>query len=247
MEGFIKVAYLDNVHTISTDIEINDDFHIIGAKTATQTHKNITKVQKLAIFYINISDLKNPNPIEASDNASKYKLLENFNNNAVIFSELASNTIDYKPSVQLAINDKYQTRQEYIENILYNERVLQHWARKISGKYSGHYLVLISSENKSPILVNIAKFQPKTMIQFPDGNMEIATDKNRERYDFKIKIKAGRFEQIEHKNSYNLTSNATYISSYKIGNKPYWLYSLIVDDNADKNADSAINLTQKIK
>ena len=247
LEGFIKVAYLDNVHTISTDIEINDDFHIIGAKTATQTHKNITKVQKLAIFYINISDLKNPNPVEASDNASKYKLLENFNNNAVIFSELASNTIDYKPSVQLAINDKSQTRQEYIENILYNERVLQHWARKISGKYSGHYLVLISSENKSPILVNIAKFQPKTMIQFPDGNMEIATDKNRERYDFKIKIKAGRFEQIEHKNSYNLTSNATYISSYKIGNKPYWLYSLIVDDNADKNADSAINLTQKIK
>ena len=247
LEGFIKVAYLDNVHTLSTSIKINDDFHIIGAKTATQTHKNITKFQKLAIFYINISDLKNPNPIAASDNASKYKLLEDFNNNAVIFSELAPNTIDYKPSVQLAINDKSQIRQGDIENILYNERALQHWARKVSGKYSGHYLVLISSENKSPILVNIAKFQPQTMIQFPDGNMEIAAYKKRERYDFRIKIKAGSFEQIEHKNSYNLTSNTTYISSYKIDNKPYWLYSLIVDDNADKKADSAINLTQKIK
>ena len=173
--------------------------------------------------------------------------MEDFNNNAVIFSELAPNTIDYKPSVQLAINDKSQIRQGDIENILYNERALQHWARKVSGKYSGHYLVLISSENKSPILVNIAKFQPQTMIQFPDGNMEIAAYKKRERYDFRIKIKAGSFEQIEHKNSYNLTSNTTYISSYKIDNKPYWLYSLIVDDNADKKADSAINLTQKIK
>lgn len=247
LEGFIKVAYLDNVHTLSTGIEINDDFQIIGAKTTTQTHKNVTKVQKFAIFYINISDLKNPNSIETPDNASKYKLLEDFKSNAVIFAKLGSNTIDYKPSVQVAINDKSQIRQEDIENILYNERMLQHWGRKISEKYSGHYLVLMSNENKTPILVDIVKFQPKTMIQFPNGNMEIVTDKKRERYDFKIKIKAGSFEQIEHKNSYKLTSNATYISSYNIGNKPYWLYSLIVDDNAYKNADSAINLTTKTK
>ena len=160
--------------------------------------------------------------------------MENFNNNAVIFSELASNTVDYKPSVQLAINDKSQIRQEDIENILYNERVLQPWARKVSGKYSGHYLVLISIENKSPALVDIAKFQPKTIIKFPKGNMEISADKKHERYDFKIKIKAGSFEQIEHKNNYNLTSCATYISSYNIDNKPYWLYSFIVEDNAYK-------------
>lgn len=230
LEGFIKVTYLDNVHTLSTGIEINDDFHIIGAKTTTQTHKNITKVQKFAIFYINISDLKNPNPIETPDNASKYKLLEDFKSNAVIFAKLGSNTIDYKPSVQLAINDKSQTRRDDIENILYNERVLQHWARKVSGKYSGHYLVLMSNENKTPILVNIAKFQPKTMIQFSNGNMEIAAYEKRERYDFKIKINAGSFERTEHKNNYKLTSNATYISSYKIDNKPYWLYSLTVDD-----------------
>ena len=148
----------------------------------------------------------------------------------MIFSELVPNTIDYKPSVQLAINDKSQTRRDDIENILYNERVLLHWARKVSWKYSGHYLVLMSNENKTPILVNIAKFQPKTMIQFSNGNMEIAAYEKRERYDFKIKINAGSFERTEHKNNYKLTSNATYISSYKIDNKPYWLYSLTVDD-----------------
>lgn len=92
-------------------------------------------------------------------------LLEDFNNKVEGLTKSGENVVDYKPSIQLAVNDKSRVQQGYIEDILRNERLLFQWSRGLSEKYSGRYLVLMSSENKNPILVDIAKFQPTTTIQ----------------------------------------------------------------------------------
>ena len=155
-------------------------------------------------------------------------LLEDFNNKVEGLTKSGENVVDYKPSIQLAVNDKSRVQQGYIEDILRNERLLFQWSRGLSEKYSGHYLVLMSSENKNPILVDIAKFQPTTTIQASGLKIEIVSRKAHGKYDFEIQTKIGSFERIENKNCYDLKSDVVYISSYDIDNKHYWLYSLIV-------------------
>ena len=158
-------------------------------------------------------------------------LLEDFNNKVEGLTKSGENVVDYKPSIQLAVNDKSRVQQGYIEDILRNERLLFQWSRGLSEKYSGRYLVLISSENKNPILVDIAKFQPTTTIQASGLKIEIVSRKAHGKYDFKIQTKIGSFERIENKNCYDLKSDVVYISSYDIDNKHYWLYSLIIQQN----------------
>lgn len=160
--------------------------------------------------------------------ANEHNLLDDFNNNIEFLAKLDSNALNYIPSIQFSTNDKSQVQQEYIENILYNEKLLLQWSKRLSDKYSGHYWVLMTKENKKPILVDIVKIKPTTRIQFSNISMEIIIHKSKGKYDLTIKTSMGKFERIENKNRYDLKSNVTYISSYNIGNKYYWLYSFIV-------------------
>jgi len=160
--------------------------------------------------------------------ANEKNLVEDFNDNVTLLTKQDQNAIDYNPSIQLAVNDKSCVQRGYIEDILRNERLLRLWSNRLSNKHSGHYLVLMSSENKNPTLVDIAKFQPTTTIQASDLKIEIVSREAQGKYDFKIQTKIGSFERIESKNCYDLKSDVTYISSYNIASKHYWLYSLII-------------------
>ena len=144
--------------------------------------------------------------------ANEKNLAEDFNDNVTLLTKQDQNAIDYNPSIQLAVNDKSRVQRGYIEDILRNERLLRLWSNRLSNKHSGHYLVLMSSENKNPTLVDIAKFQPTTTIQASDLKIEIVS----------------REARIENKNCYDLKSDVTYISSYNIASRHYWLYSLII-------------------
>lgn len=155
-------------------------------------------------------------------------LLEDFNNKVEGLIKSRGNVVGYKPSIQLAVNDEFRVQQEYIEDILRNERLLFQWSRGLPDKYSGRYFVLMSNENKNPMLVDIAKFQPTTTIQASDLKIEIVSREAQGKYDFKIQTKIGTFERIENKNCYDLKSDVTYISSLNITSRHYWLYSLIV-------------------
>lgn len=166
--------------------------------------------------------------IVSSTYANGHNLLDDFNNNIESLTKLDSKALNSIPSIQRATNDKSQMQQGYIENILYNEKLLLQWSNRLSDKYSGHYWVLMSKENKKTILVNIVKVQPATMIQFSDISMEIDAHEDRGKYNLTIKTNIGNSERIENKNNYDLKSNVTYISSYNIRNKYYWLYSLII-------------------
>ena len=116
--------------------------------------------------------------------ANERNLLEDFNNNVTLFTKLDSNDLrNYIPSIQLATNDKSPTKQEWIEDILYIEKLLFQWSNRLSNRYSGHYWVLMTKEDKKPSLVNIAKVRPTTTIQSPNITMEIVIDDKREKYD----------------------------------------------------------------
>ena len=160
--------------------------------------------------------------------ANEPDLLEDFNNNVTLFTKSDLKDLNYMPSLQLATNNKSQMQQEWVENILYNEKLLLQWSNRLSNKYSGHYWVLMTKEDKKPSLVNIAKVRPTTTIQSPNITMEIVIDDKQEKYDLVIKTKIGDLVRIENKKNYNLRSNVVYISSYDVGDKYYWLYSLIV-------------------
>ena len=162
--------------------------------------------------------------------ANERNLLEDFNNNVTLFTKLDSNDLrNYIPSIQLATNDKSPTKQEWIEDILYIEKLLFQWSKGLPDKFSGHYWVLMANENKRPILVDIVKIEQKNTIQFPNAVMEIFINKKQEKCDISIKTKIGNFERIENKNNYDLKSKVVYISSYNIEDKCYWLYSLIIN------------------
>ena len=161
--------------------------------------------------------------------ANERNLLEDFNNNVTLFAKLDSNDLkNYIPSIQLATNDKSPIKQEWIEDILYIEKLLFQWSNRLSNRYSGHYWVLMAKEDKKPSLVNIAKVQPRTTIQSPNITMEIVIDDKLEKYDLEIRTKIGNLVRVENKKYYNLKSNVVYISSYDVEGKYYWLYSLIV-------------------
>lgn len=57
--------------------------------------------------------------------ANERNLLEDFNNNVTLFTKLDSNDLrNYISSIQLATNDKSPIKQEWIEDILYIEKLL---------------------------------------------------------------------------------------------------------------------------
>ena len=155
-------------------------------------------------------------------------LLEDFNNKVEGLTKSGENVVDYKPSIQLAVNDKSRVQQGYIEDILRNERLLFQWSRGLSEKYSGHYLVLMSVESNRAILVGIIKFCSAVTVRFIGVNMEVSINEVRGKYDFEIKTKTGGYECVDNRNNYDLKSDVVYISSYDMDNKHYWLYSLIV-------------------
>ena len=158
-------------------------------------------------------------------------LLDNFNNNIESFSKIDTKTLSYMPSIQLAVNNKSdisQEQQKSVENILYNEKLLLQWSSRLPSKYSGHYWVLMSKENEKTILADIVKVQPTSMIQFADISMEIVISEDQGKYNLKIRTNLENLERIEYRPYYNLKNNVIYISSYNIGKKYYWLYSLIV-------------------
>lgn len=157
--------------------------------------------------------------------ANEPDLLEDFNNNVTLFTKL---NLNYISSLQLATNNKSQMQQEWVENILYNEKLLMQWSSRLPNKYSGHYWVLMTKEGKKPTLVNIVKVQPTTTIQSPYISMEIVIDDKWEKHDLVIRTKIENLVRVENKKHYNLRSNVVYISSYDIDGKYYWLYSLIV-------------------
>ena len=158
-------------------------------------------------------------------------LLDNFNNNIESFSKIDTKTLCYMPSIQLAVNNKSdisQEQQKSVENILYNEKLLLQWSSRLPSKYSGHYWVLMSKENEKTILADIVKVQPTSMIQFADISMEIVISEDQGKYNLKIRTNLENLERIEYRPYYNLKNIVIYISSYNIGKKYYWLYSLII-------------------
>ena len=158
-------------------------------------------------------------------------LLDNFNNNIESFSKIDTKTLSYMPSIQLAVNNKSdisQEQQKSVENILYNEKLLLQWSSRLPSKYSGHYWVLMSKENEKTILADIVKVQPTSMIQFADISMEIVISEDQGKYNLKIRTNLENLERIEYRPYYNSKNNVIYISSYNIGKKYYWLYSLII-------------------
>ncbi len=158
-------------------------------------------------------------------------LLDNFNNNIESFRKIDTKTLNYIPSIQLAVNNKSdisQEQQKSVEDILCKEKLLLQWSSRLPSKYSGHYWVLMTKENGKTIISDIAKVQPTTMIQFTDISMEIVIYEDGGKNKLKIRTKMGDFERIEIRNYYNLKNNVIYVSSYELGEKSYWLYRLIV-------------------
>ena len=160
--------------------------------------------------------------------ANERDLLEDFNNNVTLFTKLDSNNMNYIPSLQLATNNKLQVQQECVENILYIEKLLLQWSNRLSNRYSGHYWVLMTKKDQKPTLENIAKVQPTITIQSPNIIIEIVIDDKQEKCNLVIKTKMGNLVRVENKKHYDLRSNVVYISSYNVGGKYYYLYSLIV-------------------
>ena len=77
LEGLIEVVYFDDNAFISTiSLEIKDDIQILSSKKISQIRKDKVKLQKFTLFYINISDLKNPHYLEIPKNSINYKLFD---------------------------------------------------------------------------------------------------------------------------------------------------------------------------
>lgn len=77
MEGLIEVVYFDhNAFTSTISLEIKDDIQILSSKKISQIRKDKVKLQKFTLFYINISDLKNPHYLEIPKNSINYKLFD---------------------------------------------------------------------------------------------------------------------------------------------------------------------------
>lgn len=77
LKGLIEVAYLDNnTFTSTVSLEIKDDFQILSSKKISQIRKDIVKLQKFTLFYINISDLRNSHYMGIPQNLINYKLLD---------------------------------------------------------------------------------------------------------------------------------------------------------------------------
>ena len=77
LEGLIEVVYFDdNAFTSTISLEIKDDIQILSSKKISQIRKDKVKLQKFALFYINISDLKNPHYLEIPKNSINYKLFD---------------------------------------------------------------------------------------------------------------------------------------------------------------------------
>ena len=77
LKGLIEVAYLDNnIFTSTVSLEIKDDFQILSSKKISQTRKDIVKLQKFTLFYINIPDLRNSHRMGIPQNLINYKLLD---------------------------------------------------------------------------------------------------------------------------------------------------------------------------
>lgn len=75
LEGLIEVVYFDdNAFTSTISLEIKDDIQILSSKKISQIRKDKVKLQKFTLFYINISDLKNPHCLEIPKNSINYKL-----------------------------------------------------------------------------------------------------------------------------------------------------------------------------
>ena len=75
LEGLIEVVYFDdNAFTSTISLEIKDDIQILSSKKISQIRKGKVKLQKFTLFYINISDLKNPHYLEIPKNSINYKL-----------------------------------------------------------------------------------------------------------------------------------------------------------------------------
>ena len=75
LEGLIEIIYFDdNAFTSTISLEINDDIQILSSKKISQIRKDKVKLQKFTLFYINISDLKNPHYLEIPKNSINYKL-----------------------------------------------------------------------------------------------------------------------------------------------------------------------------
>ena len=82
-------------------------------------------------------------------------LLDNFNNNIESFRKIDTKTLNYIPSIQLAVNNKSdisQEQQKSVEDILCKEKLLLQWSSRLPSKYSGHYWVLMTKENGKTIL-----------------------------------------------------------------------------------------------
>ena len=77
LEGLIEVVYFDdNAFTSTISLEIKDDIQILSSKKISQIRKDKVKLQKFTLFYINISDLKNPHYLEIPKNSINYKLFD---------------------------------------------------------------------------------------------------------------------------------------------------------------------------
>ena len=77
LEGLIEVVYFDdNAFTSTISLEIKDDIQILNSKKISQIRKDKVKLQKFTLFYINISDLKNPHYLEIPKNSINYKLFD---------------------------------------------------------------------------------------------------------------------------------------------------------------------------
>lgn len=77
LEGLIEVVYFDdNAFTSTISIEIKDDIQILSSKKISQIRKDKVKLQKFTLFYINISDLKNPHYLKIPKNSINYKLFD---------------------------------------------------------------------------------------------------------------------------------------------------------------------------
>lgn len=75
LEGLVEVVYFDdNAFTSTISLEIKDDIQILSSKKISQIRKDKVKLQKFTLFYINISDLKNPHCLEIPKNSINYKL-----------------------------------------------------------------------------------------------------------------------------------------------------------------------------
>lgn len=75
LKGLIEVVYFDdNAFTSTISLEIKDDIQILSSKKISQIRKDKVKLQKFTLFYINISDLKNPHYLEIPKNSINYKL-----------------------------------------------------------------------------------------------------------------------------------------------------------------------------